>query len=174
MDVTDILDKYASRKPKKAPRSERAEICDLTATLLNQDIKKVLGWTRHLQPDQIYRLYKESNNKPQLWWVLYREKYKQNNMEKLIIQKLTEFPQFRERKTRGPFLAKLAIRETGKEKEYQESKKLSLDDMAKFAITYATLERMWRDCLMKNVHLRGNDYDDKLTLENRVKSNLGY
>lgn len=54
-----ILSKYSTQKKKGVPRSERAEIADKTAQLLNQDIKKVLGWTRHLQPDQMYRLYQE-------------------------------------------------------------------------------------------------------------------
>jgi len=109
MDID--LSKYSTKKKKGSPTSERAEVADKTAQLLNQDIKKVLGWTRHLQPDQIYRLYQEANGKPQFWWTIYRDKYAKNNMEKQMIEKLTKYPDFRERSKRGVLLAKWALRE---------------------------------------------------------------
>lgn len=168
------LSRYSTQKKKGVPTSERAEIADKTAKLLNQDIKKVLGWTRHLQPDQMYRLYREANGKPQFWWTNYRDKYSKNNMEKQMMQKLTDFPEFRERSKRGIYLTKWALRETGLLEKQKTMIMMTMNELSTFAIRYASLERMWRQVLMKHEVLRGSDYLLGEDLENKKLRELGY
>ena len=170
MDID--LSKYSTKK-KRTPNSERAEICDLTAQLLKQDIKKVLGWTRHLQPDQIYRLYKEANGVPQFWWTKYRNKYMKNNINDEVKEKLDKFPDFRERSKRADYLAKLALRSIKLEEVYR-NRPLNLSELAKFAVKFATYERSWRDVTMTTKELQGSDYNDKGLLEKQRQSELGY
>lgn len=167
------FDKYTTPR-KRGATSERAEIADLTAQLLKADIKKVLGWTRHLQPDQIYRLYKEANNTPQFWWTIYRQKYSKNNMEQLMIQKLQQYPTFRERSQRGIYLTKWALRDTGLLEKQSTSIMMTMNELSTFAIRYASLERGWRDCLLKHPELRGNDYEEKADLEEKKLKELRY
>lgn len=187
-----ILSKYSTTKKKGVPRSERAEIADKTAQLINQDIKKVLGWTRHLQPDQMYRLFQEASGSPRLWWWNYRQKYAKNNMTKIMEQKLTEFPEFRERKNKNIYLAKWILKEFGRDIEtrdangnlektfqsllnkMQSSEKFTLEDFAMFGKNFASRDRDWRDTLKKRVDLRGSDYDDKDELEEQWERRLGY
>lgn len=185
-----ILSKYSTTKKKGVPRSERAEIADKTAQLLNQDIKKVLGWTRHLQPDQMYRLFQEASGSPRLWWWNYRQKYAKNNMTKIMVEKLTKFPDFRERKNRDLFIAKWALRDVEIDTKTEDGqwKKISLLDKQKagqmltmaefgrFGTRFASIERDWRDTLMKeeNKHLRGSDYEEKTILEEKKLMQLGY
>lgn len=192
MDID--LSKYSTQKKKGAPRSERAEIADKTAQLLNQDIKKVLGWTRHLEPDQMYRLFQEASGSPRLWWWNYRQKYAKNNMTKIMVQKLTEFPEFRERKNRDVFIAKWVLREVGEDVESENEnghlqKKFvslldkqksgqvfTLKELGKFGLRFSSIDRDWRDTLLKeeNKHLRGSDYGEKDMLEQKKLNELGY
>lgn len=180
-----ILSKYSTKKKKGVPRSERAEIADKTAQLLNQDIKKVLGWTRHLQPDQMYRLYQESNGKPQFWWTNYKQKYSKNNMTKLMIERLTKIPQMRERKYRGKYLAKWALMEvfdTSEDKKnnvslltkYEKGDKLDFVQMGKYGIRFSSLDRDWRDTQRLHPELRGTDYEEKDILEEIELKRLNY
>lgn len=170
MDVE--LQKYTKPK-KRGATSERAEIADNTAKLLKTDIKKVLGWTRHLQPDQMYRLLKEANNTPQFWWKIYRQKYMKNNIDSEVKEKLEKFPEFRERNKRADYLAKLALRSIKLEEAYR-TRPLNLSELAKFAIKFASYERSWRNVTMTNKHLQGSDYDNKELLEKQRQSELGY
>lgn len=169
-----ILSKYSTQKKKGSPTSARAEIADKTAQLLNQDIKKVLGWTRHLEPDQMYRLYQEANGKPQFWWTNYRDKYSKNNMEKQMVEKLTNFPEFRERSKRGIYLTKWALRETELLEKQKNGVMMTMNELSTFAIRYASLERMWRQVLMKHEVLRGSDYSKGEELEEKKLNELGY
>ena len=158
--------------------------------LLKQDIKKVLGWTRHLQPDLMYRLLKESGGDPRLWWHIYRQKYKINNMTKIMVEKLTKHVDFRERKNRDLFLAKWALREIEVDTKTEDGqwrkislldkqkagKMLTMAEFGKFGIHFASLDRAWRACLAKeeNKHLRGSDYNLKDELEEKKLRELGY
>lgn len=185
-----ILSKYSTTKKKGVPRSERAEIADKTAQLLNQDIKKVLGWTRHLQPDQMYRLFQEASGSPRLWWWNYRQKYAKNNMTKIMVEKLTKFPEFRERKNRDVFIAKWALRDVEIDERTEDGqwkkislldkqkagKMLTLTEFGKFGLRFSSLDRDWRDTLSKedNKHLRGKDYGEKDILEEKKLNELGY
>lgn len=173
------LSKYTQQR-KRGANSERAEIADLTAKLLNQDIKKVLGLTRHLQPDQMYRLYRLAENKPQFWWYIYNLKYKQNNMEKIVKERLENVPNFRERKNRGKYIAILALRTLKEEKHETLEKKfnsgalLTIQEMSAFGMRYDTLRNAWDTVLRDNPHLRGSDYDEGKKLEESVQRQKGY
>lgn len=188
MDIN--LDKYTKVKKTRPPNSERAEIADKTAQLLNQDIKKVLGWTRHIQPDLMYRLLKESGGDPRLWWWNYRQKYSKNNMTKIMVEKLTKFPEFRERKNRDVFIAKWALRDVEIDERSEDGqwkkislldkqkagKMLTLTEFGRFGLRFSSLDRDWRDTLSKeeNKHLRGKDYGGKDMLEEKKLNELGY
>lgn len=182
------LEKYTKVKKSRPPNSERAEIADKTAQLLKQDIKKVLGWTRHLQPDLMYRLLKECKGDPRLWWHIFRQKYSKNNMTKIMQEKLTEFPDFRERKNRDLFIAKWALRDIVVDEKTPEGqwkkvslldkqkagKMLTMAEFGKFGIRFSSLDRDWRDTLRDNPILRGSDYDLKDELEEKKLKELGY
>jgi len=49
-----------------------------------------------------------------------------------------------------------------------------MNELSTFAIRYASLERMWRQVLMKHEELRGADYDERAELEEKKLNSLGY
>jgi hypothetical protein len=49
-----------------------------------------------------------------------------------------------------------------------------MGELGKFGLRFASLDRSWRDVLLQNVPLRGEDYSDKDELENKKKRELGY
>jgi hypothetical protein len=88
----------------------------------------------------------------------------------IVEQKLKDHPFFRERKTRSKFLAILTLRDLE-----LEGKHLDMEELAKFAVKYASYERAWRQVLEKNEAMRGLDYlPDKDILEQEKIKELGY
>lgn len=92
----------------------------------------------------------------------------------LIQTKLENFPEFRERKYRGKYLAILALRATGLEERHKENRVIDISEMAGFAIAYASLERMWRKVTSEHKELQGKDYFEKGTLEEEKMLELEY
>src|SRR3990167_3878921 len=96
-----------------------------------------------------------------------------------IKDKLEDFPQFRERRFREPYLVKLALRDRNlEEKEVfylgDNKYELTLRELADFAHTYTSYDRLWRKCLNENEHLRGKDWNDRRIYEEQAQINLGY
>lgn len=85
----------------------------------------------------------------------------------LIKYKLEMHPDFRERKTKGKYLAILAQRNIKKELNNPEN-------LAEFAVEFETLNREWRNVLLKYPHLRGSDYTEKKKLTIKKRLSLGY
>jgi hypothetical protein len=96
-------------------------------------------------------------------------------INQIVEEKLSAFPDFRERKHRAKYLSILALRDLGLEAK-QKIELLTLEEMADFAMKYGSYERAWRQILEddKNKHLRGVDYYDKINLENKKLQELGY
>lgn len=96
-------------------------------------------------------------------------------MEQEILGKIKDFPDFRERRFRSKYLAKLALRVTGLE---NKERILTLEELAEFAQAYGSYERIWRLVLKENPNIRGSDYgnDDgtKKELEVVKQRQLGY
>lgn len=97
-------------------------------------------------------------------------------MEAIITQKLKEHPQFRERSKRDRYLTILTLRdlsiEVPKALPVNYTLNLSLEDATKFAVRYGTAQRIWREILMKNEHLRGRDWQERAELEREFVSSL--
>jgi hypothetical protein len=90
-----------------------------------------------------------------------------------VLQKLKNFPDFRERRFRSKYLSILALRNLNLEDKYKD-KTLTLEELAEFALTYASYERAWRKCLQDNETVRGTDWEEKQVLEERKMLELGY
>ena len=148
------FDKY-TQPLKKTANSIGGEQIQMIVDLTGKPYKQIAGLTSHLGVDQMYQLYKESKGSPQLWWYIFKTKYKKNNMEQIIKEKLEIHKAFRERSTRGKYLTILVLREMN-----SDNKELPLDRYSEFAIKYASYERAWRDILLKNPHLQGSDYSE--------------
>lgn len=85
--------------------------------------------------------------------------------------KLQIHPEFRERSTRGNYLAILALRRL---KVDALNVGIKMDTLAEFADMYATYERAWRQITMKYPELRGSDYKNKKILMEQKQLSLGY
>lgn len=182
------LDKYTKVKKTKSPNSERAEQVQKVVEMTGKPFTQIAGLTRHLKPDVMYRLYQESKGDPRLWWWHFNKTYKKNNMTKIMVEKLTKFPAFRERKNRDLFIAKWSLRdieidelaEDGTWKKVslldkqKAGKMLTMNEFGKFGIRFSSLDRDWRDTLRDNPTLRGSDYDKKEELEEIKLRELGY
>jgi hypothetical protein len=95
-------------------------------------------------------------------------------INQIVEEKLSAFPDFRERKHRAKYLSILALRDLGLEQK-QKTEMLTLEEMADFAMKYGSYERSWRDCLLNNPSLRGADYEaDKQRLMQEKLLELGY
>lgn len=92
----------------------------------------------------------------------------------IVKEKLENFPDFRERKSRGKYLAILALRHIGLERKYEEDEPLRIDELSDFAITYDSFRHAWTDVLRENEKLQGSDYGDKTILEQAKKIELRY
>lgn len=184
--MDELIKKYEQPKPK-APNSPLGEQINRAVEITGKSFKQLAGLTRHLSIQQIFFLNKESKGDPRLWWWLYKQKYKLNNMTKLMVEKLEKFPEFRERKNRDIYLAKWALRDTeidtqvdGQWKKItlldkqREGKMFTMGELGKFGIRFASLDRDWRDTLKMHSNLRGKDYDMKDELEERELKRLGY
>ena len=91
-----------------------------------------------------------------------------------IKEKLESYPDFRERRFRVKYLAKLALRSCGLENKEETKNALTIQELADFAHTYTSYDRLWRKCLNENEHLRGKDWNDRRIYEEQAQINLGY
>jgi len=168
-----LLSKYSKPKPK-APNSQRAEQINRAIEITGWDFKRLAGMTRHLTPEQIFLLNKESKGSPKLWNYWFKEKYKINNMQEQMKQKLRDFPAFRERSQRGIYLTKWALRDTKLLEKQSNGVMMTMNELSTFAIRYASLERIWRSVLATHPELRGSDYSEGEDLEKKKMKSLGY
>lgn len=171
--MDEYLTKYTNQK-KKGPNSAAGEQIEIATNITGKDWGQIAGLTRHLSIQQFYLLNKESQGKPQFWWSLYKTKYALNNMQEAMKQKLRDFPAFRERSQRGVYLTKWALRDTELLQKQIDGVMMTMNELSKFAIRYASLERLWRDTLLKYPELRGKDYDEGNELEEKKLKQLGY
>lgn len=89
-------------------------------------------------------------------------------------QKLTDFPNFRERRFRGPLLAKLALRELGLEGKYEAGLPFTLEEMDSFAKKHDSFRHEY-DAVQKDYEeLQGTDYPDKTKLVQAKQIEFGY
>ena len=95
-------------------------------------------------------------------------------MKEEIIQKLKDFPDFRERRFRVKYLVILTLRSLELEEKYNKGEPLGFDEMAEFAVRYESYNRAWRQCLEENKDLQGQDYDDRKIYEQKKILSLGY
>jgi len=91
-----------------------------------------------------------------------------------IKNKLKDFPKFRERRFRVEYLTILSLRKLGFEKKVKNGSTLSLEELAEFAPTYVSYERIWRWVLRDFPDLRGKDYDTKEEVEQEKMLKMGY
>lgn len=91
-----------------------------------------------------------------------------------VQKKLEDFPEFRERKLRGQFLAKLALRACGLETGYKNGEVLSLQDLSDYAVKYDSYRHAWGDITRDVPNLRGTDYAEGEILAQAKQLELGY
>jgi hypothetical protein len=91
-----------------------------------------------------------------------------------IKTKLQNFPDFRERRFRVKYLAKLALRSCGLENKEETKNALTLEELADFAQSYTSYDRIWRKVLNENEELRGKDWEDRREYEEKTQLDLGY
>lgn len=91
-----------------------------------------------------------------------------------IKSKLENFVEFRERRFRGKYLAKLALRDLGLEEKFESGGLTNYDELVMFAQKYDTMRHEWDAVLRVNKDLRGQDYGDKKKLEQSKKIEFGY
>lgn len=176
MDID--FSKYEQPKPKtkRPPRNEREEVVEAARQINGTKYIQTFQLTKHLPEYIIHRINTESLGKPEFWWALFNNRFKQNNMEQIITQKLKEHPLFRERSKRDRYLTIISLRDIGVEvpTRLPVDFKLNLDleTLTKFAVRYGTAQRIWREILMKNESLRGKDWQERAELEQQFVSNL--
>lgn len=171
------LDKYTKPNPK-APNSPRAEVVDIARKIVDKPFKQIAGLTRKLSTERIYMLNKESKGSGELWWYLLKNKYMDRSKNKdyiLVKDKLIQFPKFRERSERDPFLSLLALRKIGIKASIDKlSYEIGLGQLADYAVKFGSYARMWRAVMEDCPELHGKDYMTKEQEEALVKNKLGY
>jgi hypothetical protein len=95
-------------------------------------------------------------------------------MQEEIKNKLVDFPPFRERKFRAQFLTILALRSLELENRVKNKENLSSEQLTAFAVAWSSYERAWRQVLLNNPELRGEDWEERTTLEKKKQKELGY
>jgi hypothetical protein len=88
--------------------------------------------------------------------------------------KLEQFPTFRERRFRGPYLVKLALRSLGLEGKFERQEPLTWSEMEEYATRFDGYRHAWTDVTKDHEELRGEDYEDKEVLEQKHVLGLGY
>lgn len=98
-----------------------------------------------------------------------------------ILNKLKNFPPFRERRFRIKYLSILALRACGLGHYIKDNglnkrllKLLTLEELADFASSYTSYDRIWRLVLSEHKELQGEDYLDKQIVEQEKQIELGY
>ena len=98
-------------------------------------------------------------------------------MENEILNKLQNFPRFRERKDRDTYIAILVARRlklvTGEVKP-SDMVSIPFTEYKNFLKLARTYDRYWRGCLKNDESLRGSDYSEGEEMEENVLENLGY
>lgn len=92
----------------------------------------------------------------------------------IIRGKLITHPDFRERKNRGAYLAKLALRYTELESKHEIDIPLTLQELSNFATKYDTFRHAWGDVTRECPELRGSDYSQGEILAQEKQIELGY
>lgn len=177
MDNVDFSKYTKPKKPtKRPPKNEREEVVEIARQINGTPYIQTFVLTKHLSENVIHLINQESLGKSQFWWTLFNSKFKQNNMEAIITQKLKEHPLFRERSKRDRYLTIITLREIDVEvpAKLPVGFKLNLDleTMTKFAVKYGTAQRIWREILMKTESLRGKDWEERAELEQNFVRNL--
>ena len=87
-------------------------------------------------------------------------------MEQEILQHLEQYIEFRERRKKDKGIALIL----------KEKYKLDVDTslLTRLIQDANSMDRFWRKSLLENEHLRGNDYGDKRSLEQKKEVELGY
>ena len=87
-------------------------------------------------------------------------------MEQEILQHLEQYIEFRERRKKDKGIALIL----------KEKYKLDVDTslLTRVIQDANSMDRFWRKSLLENEHLRGNDYGDKRSLEQKKEISLGY
>ena len=94
-----------------------------------------------------------------------------------IIEKLKNFPRFRERKEKDTFIAILTARKLNLvQGSVKPSDTISIPftEYSKFLQVSRSYDRYWRLALKNDNSLRGSDYDEKESLELETIEDLGY
>lgn len=87
-------------------------------------------------------------------------------MKNEILQYLKEDVRFRERANKNKGIANLIMRKYGID--------IPKDKRDDIVADILNADRNWRDILLNEVSLRGNDYNSKLELEAKKREELGY
>lgn len=174
--MDELLNRYNQPKPKtkRPPRNEREEVVEVARQINGTPYIQTFQLTKHLPEYIIHKINRDSESICQFWWTIFNQKYKVNNMEAIVKEKLEKFPEFRERKNRGVYLVKLALRELDLEKKQKEGIMMTLGELSKFAIKYDSFRNAWDTVTRNNQHLRGYDYDEGKKLEEKVLREKGY
>lgn len=94
-----------------------------------------------------------------------------------ILDKLKNFPRFRERKEKDIFIAILVARKLGLvQGEVKPSTTVAIPftEYPKFLQLSRTYDRYWRKCTLEHEELRGLDWSQGENLEDNVLQDLGY
>lgn len=180
------LSKYTKHN-KRAPNSERAEQVDIATKIVNKPFKQIAGLTRHLKPDQIFILNKESKGAGELWWYLLKNKYmnkekvKNNPHYILMKEKMQKFPDMRECSKRIPYLKVIALRNIGikdaklvLEKQDEVKIELSYEQLDKYSVEIGNQDRWWRLVQELEEDLQGQEYKQKQERARNKQAELGY
>lgn len=89
----------------------------------------------------------------------------------LVKEKLGKFVDFRKREFRAKYLSILALRAL--ELEHVD-RKLTLEELAEFAIKFDSYRHAWTDCVRDNPAWQTETYKDKTILEQQHQISLGY
>ena len=93
-----------------------------------------------------------------------------------ILEKLKNFPRFRERKEKDTYIAILVARKLGLVQEATPSTTVAIPfkEYGKFLQLSRTYDRYWRKATHDDISLRGSDWSQGEELEDEVLSDLGY
>ena len=95
-------------------------------------------------------------------------------MKESVKKYLEDEPKFRERKNKDAGIVNLLMMRHPALYDIIKTRLISRESFVVIMQEYATMDRSWRDILLYNEELRGEDYDDKLSLEDKKKKELGY
>ena len=94
--------------------------------------------------------------------------------KKAVKQKLEDSKEFRERTLREKEIWILALEACGLYEKYMSGKQLPPQDMIAYGKKYDSICRAWRGHTKDNKQFQGNDYGDKVKLEQEHQLAMGY